>query len=243
MPPVSASTTSSLLDFRQASQGGTPLAGLDWLPGAGLVAGRLLRHQPEHGYAVAEAVLTAFSGPLPALPRHVFLLVQAGSVTLDGAVVQAGETVLLPRGCSGAWRNAASTRLVVIAYEGEAPPAGAAPAPVRPDLSAPLAPSGGPSEALLVTPAPRCAKLLCFEDSTERFEMGLWSSTPYARRPSTFGHDELMVLLEGAVTITDPEGVATTFTAGEAFLIPRGMPCAWENTAPVKKVFVSFSET
>ncbi|WP_419897619.1 cupin domain-containing protein [Roseomonas sp. USHLN139] len=239
---MSASLTTSLLDFRRPAAQGLPLAALDWLPAAPLADGRMLRDQPEHGYAVAEATLDAFDGRLPALDRHVFLLVQAGAVTLDGATIAPGETVLLPRGLAGQWRNDAATRLLVITYRGEAPAAGAALSPVRPDLAAPLEPCGGPSAALLTTPAPHCVKRMSFEDSTGQFELGVWAATPYARQPSAFGHDELMVLLEGAVTITDPEGVATTFQAGESFLILRGMPCAWENTVAVKKVFLCFSE-
>ncbi|WP_159998889.1 cupin domain-containing protein [Roseomonas sp. 18066] len=239
---MSASLTTYLLDFRQPAQGGAPLAGLDWLPGAGLAEGRMLRHQPEHGYAVAEVSLSVFSGALPALDKHVFLLVQAGAVTVGGETIKTGETVVLPRGFAGPWAHAEGTRLVVISYVGEAPAAGAALAPVRPDVTAPLEPCGGPSAALLTTTAPSCAKRMSFEDSTEQFEIGVWGSTPYARRPNAFGHDELMFLLEGAVTITDPDGVAATYKAGEGFLIPRGTPCAWENTVPVKKVFVCFSE-
>ncbi|ONG55777.1 hypothetical protein BKE38_08280 [Pseudoroseomonas deserti] len=239
---MSASLTTSLLDFRQPARAGASLAALDWLPGAGLAEGRMLRDQPEHGYAVAEAELSAFAGTVPPLGKHVFLLVQAGAVTVGSETVEAGETIVLPRGFAGAWDNAAGTRLVVMSYVGEAPGEGAAPAPVRPDLTSPLEPCGGPSAALLTTTAPRCAKRMSFEDSTEQFEIGVWGSTPYARKPNAFGHDELMFLLEGAVTITDPDGIASTFRAGEGFLIPRGTPCAWENTVPVKKVFVCFSE-
>lgn len=238
-------TRPAVIDFRQPA---APLHRLDWLPDAvpQSGAGGVYYQDAALGSTVAQATLPALDTELGTLSQHVFLLVQSGRVTLrlaDGgeAELQAGQTAVLPRGLALGWRNTAGTQLISITLAGEAPPAGSTPQLLRPDPSAALAPSAGPAAALLTTPAPSCSKLLCFEDSTEQLEVGVWQSTPYARSAKAFGHSELMYLVEGRVSITDPSGQVLSFGPGEPFLIPRDTPCAWDSTVLVKKVYCTIS--
>ncbi len=49
-----------------------------------------------------------------------------------------------------------------------------------------------------------------------------------------------MHLLEGSVTITNGDGVARTFSAGDTFLVPQGMTYQWDSVGYVKKIFCIF---
>jgi uncharacterized cupin superfamily protein len=52
--------------------------------------------------------------------------------------------------------------------------------------------------------------------------------------------DEFMILLEGSVTMTEASGRVTRVEAGEAFVIPRGLNCAWKQDGYVRKIFVIY---
>ncbi len=70
--------------------------------------------------------------------------------------------------------------------------------------------------------------------------VGLWSCTPWVATPGPYPFDEFMILLEGSVTIRLPDGRAETLRAGDAFFIPKGLDCAWDQPEAVKKIYVIF---
>jgi uncharacterized cupin superfamily protein len=79
-----------------------------------------------------------------------------------------------------------------------------------------------------------------FEDLTGQWTVGVWDATPYERKVSPFPRHELMHLLEGSVTLTDGQGDAQTFTAGDTFFVPMGAPCGWKNAEYVRKIYCIF---
>ena len=46
---------------------------------------------------------------------------------------------------------------------------------------------------------------------------------------------EFMFLLEGSITMALADGTKVTINAGEAFVIPKGLPCQWIQTDYVRK--------
>jgi uncharacterized cupin superfamily protein len=52
--------------------------------------------------------------------------------------------------------------------------------------------------------------------------------------------DEVCVLLEGHVRLTDRSGYTTEFKAGETFVIPRGFKGTWNTIEPIRKHYVIF---
>ena len=50
--------------------------------------------------------------------------------------------------------------------------------------------------------------------------------------------DEMMTVLAGSVTITDAEGEAHVFKAGDTFFIAKGAPCTWTITEHMKKFYM-----
>jgi uncharacterized protein len=75
-----------------------------------------------------------------------------------------------------------------------------------------------------------------YTDPTEQFFSGIWASSVGAFEVS-YTEEELCVLLEGRVRLTDSSGQAREFGPGGAFVIPAGFTGVWENLEPVKKIY------
>ncbi len=71
--------------------------------------------------------------------------------------------------------------------------------------------------------------------------MGMWSSTAFERKPKVYAVDEFGLVLDGTASITEADGHVTQLSAGDAFVIPRGLECAWKQPGHVRKVFVTFA--
>jgi len=77
-----------------------------------------------------------------------------------------------------------------------------------------------------------------FVDETERLSAGVWECTPYTAEFDAYPVDEFCHILAGRVTITDGDGHAETFVAGDAFVIPRGLKCTWDMPETLRKYYV-----
>lgn len=71
--------------------------------------------------------------------------------------------------------------------------------------------------------------------------VGVWSSSAFERKPKLYAVDEFGLVMDGAATITEANGHVTEIAAGEAFVIPRGIECAWKQTGHVRKIFATFA--
>ena len=69
---------------------------------------------------------------------------------------------------------------------------------------------------------------------------GVWDCTAFEGTMAPYSVDEFMILLEGSVTVTEANGRVTRVEAGEAFVIPRGLDCAWQQDGYVRKIFVIY---
>ena len=65
---------------------------------------------------------------------------------------------------------------------------------------------------------------------------GIWEAESHLERVDC-DYDELCHLLEGAVRLTDTDGVSRTFQPGDTFIVAAGFNGTWENLTPVRKVF------
>ena len=106
---------------------------------------------------------------------------------------------------------------------------------------------GGREEALeldrarLVAPSPLPVQFVrnLFTDDTGRFVAGIWRSTQGAWHVS-YTENELCVLTEGRVRITDDHGRSWTFGPGDCFVMPVGFRGTWEVLEPVRKFYAIF---
>ena len=106
-----------------------------------------------------------------------------------------------------------------------------------------LSPLAPPARELIVSALPSQRGRTYFTSASGDTSIGVWESTPYARRLTTPQHHELMHLIQGAVTYTDDAGAEQNFSAGDTFLVPRGTPNAWTSRELVRKIYASHRPT
>ena len=76
-----------------------------------------------------------------------------------------------------------------------------------------------------------------YTDPTEQFFAGIWHSSVGAKSVN-YTEEEVCVILEGRVRLTDLAGNAKEFGAGSTFVLPAGFKGTWETLEPVKKIYV-----
>jgi uncharacterized cupin superfamily protein len=94
--------------------------------------------------------------------------------------------------------------------------------------------------AELVTAVPQQRGRYYFNAPEIGLSAGVWDCTAFESKMAPYPVDELMMLLEGSVTVTEANGRVTRVRAGESFLIPRGLDCAWKQEGYVRKIFVIY---
>jgi len=80
-----------------------------------------------------------------------------------------------------------------------------------------------------------------FYSEDERFGIGVWESKPGKISYVDLGYDELMVVLDGSMVMTDEHGTTEVFGPGEGLVLPKG----WSGTLAVpeggvRKIWVSY---
>ena len=76
-----------------------------------------------------------------------------------------------------------------------------------------------------------------YTDPTEQFFAGIWYSSVGAKTVN-YTEEEVCVLLEGRVRLTDLNGNAKEFGSGSTFALPAGFKGIWETLEPIKKIYV-----
>jgi uncharacterized protein len=76
-----------------------------------------------------------------------------------------------------------------------------------------------------------------YTDPTEQFFAGIWSSGIGAKSVN-YTEEEVCVILEGRVRLTDLQGNVKEFSAGSTFVLPAGFKGTWETLEAVKKIYV-----
>lgn len=92
------------------------------------------------------------------------------------------------------------------------------------------------SDPALVDQPYRARSWRFFSNAGKGALAGIWEAESHLERVDCT-NDELCHLLEGTVRLTDSEGNAQTFSAGDSFVVAAGFKGTWENLTPVRKVF------
>ena len=79
-----------------------------------------------------------------------------------------------------------------------------------------------------------------FTDASGQLTAGVWECTPCTTQTDSYPVDEFCYILSGTVVITDGDGHAETFKAGDCFVVPKGMPCTWHMPETTRKYYVIF---
>lgn len=182
----------------------------------------------------------ATSGPYP---FDEFMILLEGSVIIrlpDGRAetLRAGDAFFIPKGLDCTWDQPEPVKKIYVIFEnGTADPA--AGLPLRVNTATTLAPSPGPSAAVLIGPEPHQQAAKLYEDASGQFSVGVWATTPYTRRPIPYPRHELMHLLDGEVTLTADGAAPRTYTKGDTFLVPKSCVVDWVSTVDVAKIYCS----
>jgi uncharacterized protein len=78
-----------------------------------------------------------------------------------------------------------------------------------------------------------------YSDGTGQFHSGIWSSTPGAWRVA-YTENELCVLTQGRIRISDDHGRTWSFSAGDCFVVPSGFAGLWEVLEEARKFYAIF---
>ena len=76
------------------------------------------------------------------------------------------------------------------------------------------------------------------EIEAEGYLAGVWDCTAFVDHMGDYSVDEYMYLLEGTLIMRMPGGEEIHLKAGDAFVIPKGLKCQWEQPSYIKKFFM-----
>jgi len=72
-------------------------------------------------------------------------------------------------------------------------------------------------------------------------DSGVWSSTVGGWDETDYPADEVMVLTEGRLRITNADGTVKELSAGDMFFLPKGWAGRWDVLEDMRKIYVIVS--
>jgi uncharacterized cupin superfamily protein len=96
-----------------------------------------------------------------------------------------------------------------------------------------------PARLMPGSPLPEQFVRNLYTDGSGRFFAGIWRSGVGAWRVA-YTENELCVLTEGKVRITDDRKRSWTFTPGQCFVMPAGFAGLWEVLEPAAKFYAIY---
>jgi hypothetical protein len=96
-----------------------------------------------------------------------------------------------------------------------------------------------PARLVAGSPLPEQRVRNLYTDDGGRFFGGIWRSSPGAWHVS-YTENELCVLTEGRVRISDDHGRSWTFGPGDCFVMPAGFRGVWEVLEPARKFYAIY---
>ena len=94
----------------------------------------------------------------------------------------------------------------------------------------------------LISGTPEQRGHIYHQDPSAGYLAGVWDCTAMTTKPGPYPDDELMILLEGTLTVAMPNGTRIDLKAGDAFIIPKGLECQWIQEGYLRKFFMILSE-
>jgi uncharacterized cupin superfamily protein len=141
--------------------------------------------------------------------------------------VKAGTPFIIPKGYDCQWQQTGYLRkyFVISEHPDEAIPA----APTHEGIVIPKADAILTEDAedapFAITSGARPKQNVCYKDKTGRFFSGTWASETFESAQRPFPYYEFAYVYDGSITLTDAQGVAQIFNAGDAFFVPKGVVC------------------
>ena len=178
-------------------------------------------------------------------PVHEFMVILEGEVVMveedRETVIGAGESFFIPKGRRCIWNQSGYAKKFMVIFDDQSGLAVDGSQPIfKIDPAVKLQPSTSPAADMLLSSVPLQHAHEYFCDPTGQLTVGVWDTTAYHRKLIDFPRHELMHILEGSVTLTDGEGRAQTFRAGDTFFVPLGNRNSWQCNGYLKKIYCIF---
>ena len=110
--------------------------------------------------------------------------------------------------------------------------------PTPPDAD--FSPTNTVEPGCLISGTPNDRGVTQFASDDGSLTAGVWTCDTYHERVPSYPADELCVVIDGSVTVTEAGHEPRTFGPGEAFVIRRGTVCEWDVTGPFRKFFMEY---
>ncbi len=224
-----------------------PISTDELIEGEPVQRGHMYYDNKDTGLCAGVWDCTPMTGKMEPYSVNEFMHVLEGDVTIvheDGSelTVSAGESFVIPKGTICSWKQPNYIRKFFVIHDEASGAEAADPSALRAmkiDTATPLQPTDVPDPTIFEGDAPTQHEHTIYEDPTGQFIVGLWQSTPFERAAAPFNRCELMMPLEGSMTLMG-DGTETAFGPGDATFVPEGAPCGWRSNEDVKKVYCIF---
>jgi uncharacterized cupin superfamily protein len=178
-------------------------------------------------------------------PVHEFMVILEDEVVMveedRETVIGPGESFFIPKGRRCIWNQSGYAKKFMVIFDDRSGIAADGSQPIfKVDEAVKLDPSTPPDAAMLLSSVPSQRTHEYFADVTGQLTVGVWDTTAYHRKLINFPRHELMHLLEGSVTLTDDQGRAQTFNAGDTFFVPLGNRNSWQCSGYLRKIYCIF---
>lgn len=67
---------------------------------------------------------------------------------------------------------------------------------------------------------------------------GVWECAPSKVEIESYPVHEMMTVLSGSVTLTNPDGQSDTFKSGDTFFVAKGTKCTWQINETLRKFYM-----
>ncbi len=92
----------------------------------------------------------------------------------------------------------------------------------------------------LISGTPNDRGVTQFTSADGSVTAGVWACDTYHETVPRYPADELCVVIEGSVTVTEVDREPHTYRPGDAFVIRRGTVCSWDAQGPFRKFFMEY---
>jgi len=195
----------------------------------------------DDGRTRAGAVEFAGSAMIDRFPHWEMVIVVEGALNFafdaSEIIVSAGGTLVIDKAAHFEIRADAPTKFVFLSVTSELDSNPEPAVLTLFDRNGGLFASPTLSDDILVSSAPTCRNHRMHVRDDIKVRAGLWDSTPYQRIFIEQQEHELMHITEGSVTFSDSDGHVAEYSAGETFLVPKGVDGKWTSTVHVAKIY------
>lgn len=153
--------------------------------------------------------------------------------------VKAGQPFVIPKGYDCQWHQTGYLRKFFVISEHpeeEIPAAPTYEGVIIPKADAPLS-EQTEDQPFAVTTGAAPQHHVAYTDVKGKFTSGTWATEAFESEQRPFPYNEFAYVQDGSITLTDAQGNAHVFNAGDAFFIPEGTECSAAVANSVSVIF------